>query len=94
MDEERKSTLRLMASLVDRLSVRDAGYQLILIAKDYAEDGDLVEARNHLARIHRDYFTDHIHDHVAASKDFAQAVALLIDIFGVFLELQRSSALA
>jgi hypothetical protein len=82
-----------MEELADRLSVDDAGYQRILIARDYVNDEDLVRARAQLARIHRDYLQVGIQKHIKDSQDFAAAVALLIDTFGLDLSLTRSQGL-
>lgn len=94
MDDQYRATLKLISDFADRLEVSNAGYQLILIARDFVEDGNLIEARDHLARIKPEYFRDYIHKHVEMNEDFAQAVALLIDTFGLQLEWKTSGLIS
>jgi hypothetical protein len=83
MDDQHRATLQLMASLVERLGPKDAGYQLILIARDYVEAGELDEARKHLAMLPATYVDDYMPNDIFNNEEFGHAVALLIDVFGL-----------
>ncbi len=92
MDPEFKRTLDLIEEVAETLPEPDRGKQLLYVAKDYVVDGDLRHARDVLARIPSGYYDKHLPLQTTSDSLFADAVAILIDAFGLDLSLWSSSA--
>lgn len=89
MDERRLQTLELIEMYLPRLSYKDAGYQLILLANDYLQLQDHDKSYALLQKIDQKYFEKEFYEDIQRSKEFAVAVANLIEVFS--LELSRSA---
>jgi len=83
MDDTKRHTLELMTDVSLRLSIREAGKHLILIAYDYSIDNELSKARNVLSMVSDYYYDNHLIEDVLNDEFFSKAVIELILEFGV-----------
>lgn len=82
MDPVKKRTLDLIEASVSKLEYRERGRQLMFVARDYAEDGDLVEVRRVLRTVEARFY-DVLPQVAAADPDLRLAVASFIDALGM-----------
>jgi hypothetical protein len=82
VDPERQKTLALIEASVKHLSQAVRGAQLLQVAADYIDDGDLVYGRAVLARIETAYFEDDLPRQAAIDSLLASALALVVETFG------------
>lgn len=95
MDDERRRTLALIEHAVRFSTPEERGRQLVLVVRDYVEDVDLPEALRVLRSIEQSYFEGPIYLQAAEERAFGEAVALLIETFGLgFAVLARPPASA
>lgn len=95
MDDAKRRTLGLIEASVRYVPASERGRQLILVVRDYVAADELSEARRVLRGIEQPYLDGDLYVHAAADRDFAEAVALLIDVFGLgFAVLARPAAQA
>lgn len=92
MDDERRRALDLIESAVGGVSRDVRGAQLVHVARDYVEDGDVLRARTVLAKIEVEYFERDLPVQVATDSLLAEALAVLVDCFGADLVLARRPA--
>jgi hypothetical protein len=83
MDDRKKITLSLMEHATIFLRIRDAGYQLILIAADWIKEGDESRARDALSKIDDFYYDNFYINDVEEKLEIAEATILLIEAFGI-----------
>jgi hypothetical protein len=82
VDQVKKRTLALIEASVSRLDYRERGRQLLLVARDYADDGDLVEVRR-ILRVVEARFYDVLPQVAAGDAEVRLAVASFIDALGM-----------
>lgn len=82
MDSVKKRTLDLIEASVGELSVRGRGRQLLLVARDYAEEDELVEVRRILRTV-EDKFYEMLPEVAASDFDVRMAIATFIEKLGM-----------
>lgn len=93
MDAQTRTTLELIEEVSRSLSPEERGRQLVYVVRDYAEDGDLLRARDVLRQVDEEYFSDHMYRHAVEDTLFGEAVARLIELLGYgFWLLAREAA--
>lgn len=83
MDPTKKSALDLIEASVHKLKVGDRGHQLMCVAADYIEDGQLDQARRVLGIIDEAYYDCA----PLLEKPYMDAVARVVEVFGADLRL-------
>lgn len=83
MDPERRATLQLIELSVKGQPAPVRCKHLIFLVKDYIEDDDLVYARSLIRQIQPNYFDEHMYQQAAADSLFRDALAIVIDTFGL-----------
>lgn len=82
MDGARRRTLALIEATVGVLSLRDRGRQLMLVARDFVDDDDLVEATRVLRSVDIAFYDD-LPTYAAADEDLRLAIASFIEALGM-----------
>jgi hypothetical protein len=83
MDPDKKAALDLIEAVAKDLPVPDRGKQLMAVARDYVDDGDLPYAREVLGKIEATYFEEFMYQQAAEDTLFAEVVADVIEVFGL-----------
>lgn len=82
MDAEKRKSLRLIIELAVQLPTPDCGMQLLHVVREFADDGDMVEARAVMRLIPREYYGDFMYVQGLTDGIVRDDVARLIEIFG------------
>ena len=90
MDDRKRATLEMMEEIVEGMEYTVAGKELILQVRDYLDADEESNAHRVLCKIDPNYFDGPIHYHASESKDFAEAVAKVIEKFGIHLSALKS----
>jgi hypothetical protein len=83
MDPEKKKTLHLIELIVRSLPLAVRGKHLVFLVKDYIEDYDNVYARSLIRQIDPIYFERYIYAQAAEDSMLRDAIAVIIDNFGL-----------
>lgn len=83
MDDATKKTLDLIEGASERLNIAEKGRQLIVVVRDYVDDGDLENAARVLGDIDDLYFEEYMYEQCANDELLADAVATLIEVLGM-----------
>jgi hypothetical protein len=82
VDAARRRTLILIETVAVTLAVGDGGRQLLHVARDYVDDGDVLSARSALTKIKNNYFDEYLPRQIVEDKALAEALAVVVGVFG------------
>jgi len=79
----KRDTIEFMESLLPKLTVRDMGAFLLIIASEWVTEGELERARNTASQVTDFYLDNFLEIDVRENGTLREAVAVLIEAFGV-----------
>ncbi len=95
MDSVKRDSLRLIIELAVQLPVDECGMQLIHVVREFADDGNMLEARAVMRLIPKNYYGDFMYKQGLTDGIVRDDIARLIEIFGYgFWLLARDAASA
>lgn len=82
MDPEWKRTLALIESILYTLDDNERGRQVLMLMKDYIDDGDLKRAHSLIFAVPKDYIESQLVVDCACDRRIAAALAAVIEALG------------
>jgi hypothetical protein len=83
MSDDERHILQLVEIAAKSQSLAASGRIMVVLIKDYIVGGDLVYAKALIGKIEPQYYDQYLYRQAAEEEELCQAVAKIIDVFGL-----------